>query len=380
MKGTWRLGQFFGIEVRVHVTFAIFFVAIGMWGILQGEAVPMGQMMTFMGGVFLLAILHEGAHALAARRFGIQTKEMILMPFAGVSKLDRRVEDPMQQFVIAIAGPVANFALAATLFIILLLQGVDPVLLVETVVRGSAYLLSLGGEANDRPLGASTEILELSLLLGIINLFPSWPLDGGPALRAFLTGLTDRARAIKYTARVAAILSLTLVAVGLLVNPLLAVLGFFVYMSSRQESTMVAARLMLEGLQVRAAMTTKYFTLTTWETLEQAATLLVRSTQQDFPVLGDDGRFLAMLSRNDLLRELRGRGAMARVMDASRRGMQTLSPDEKLEDLFDQWSGLPPVSFPVLEDGQLVGMLNADGIQKLLMIRDIATSKSAREA
>lgn len=374
MKGTMRLGRFLGIEVSIHITFIIFFAAIFLWGAFRGESAVFGQMLTFMGGVFLLAIFHEGAHALVASRFGIHTKEMVLLPFAGVSRLDRRVKNPSHAFFIAIAGPAANLFLAATLFVMLIFLGAEPFALTATIVRDCLYLLAFDVPGTASPSGAPTEILELSLLLGILNLFPSYPLDGGPALRAFLSTMTDKAQATKITARVAAILSITIIAIGIFsANYIIAILGFFVYMSSRQESTMAAARLMLEGLQVRAAMTTRYLTLTTYETLDHAAGLLVSSTQHDFPVVGDDGRFLAMLTRQDLLRELRGKGPMTRVIEAARRGLQTLSPDQSLDELFDTWSGFPPVSFPVLEDGRLVGLLNADGIQKYLLVRDVST-------
>jgi CBS domain-containing protein len=144
-----------------------------------------------------------------------------------------------------------------------------------------------------------------------------------------------------------------------------------VFVSGRQESTFAAARALVEGLRVRAAMTTQYLTLATYESLEGAANMLLRSTQNDFPVVGDDGRFLGMLTRTDLLREISQRGPMGRVIDAARRGERALSPDEKLEDLLEQFSGFPQGSLPVLEEGKLVGILNAEGVQKLLMVRDV---------
>ncbi|MBI3817811.1 MAG: CBS domain-containing protein [Planctomycetes bacterium] len=375
MKGSFKLGRFLGIEVNVHITFAIFFVAAALWGAWRGETAQLGQVLTFIGGVFLLSILHESAHALAAAGFGIQTKEMLLLPFAGVSRLERRPADPFHAFVIAIAGPAANLLLAVTLFGILLFLGADPFGLGATVFQDCLYWLNFSFTPGGSPSGAPTEILELSLLLGLGNLFPSYPMDGGPALRALLSSMVEPTRAIKLTGTISSFLSFAVILICLLAgNWLLAILGLFIHMSGRQESARVAARNMIEGLHVRAAMTTQYITLATYETLETAARTLVRSTQHDFPVVGEDGRFLAMLTRQDLLRELRARGPMSRVIEAARRGLQTLSPDQKLDDLFDQWSGFPPVSFPVLEEGKLVGLLNADGIQKCLLVRDVESN------
>ena len=220
--------------------------------------------------------------------------------------------------------------------------------------------------------------MEVNLAFGLFNLLPAYPMDGGPALRAILSAFTDSASAARLSGKVGSFVAVALAIGGLLFNNIvLAMVGFFVFLSGRQESTFAAARLMLEGLRVRAAMTTQYITIATYESLEHAANLLLRSTQSDFPVVGDDGRFMGMLTRNDLLREMSQRGPMGRVIDAARRGERILSPDEKLDDLLEQFSGFPQGSMPVLEEGKLVGILSAEGVQKLLMVRDVTGRSSS---
>ncbi|MFN0207045.1 MAG: site-2 protease family protein [Planctomycetota bacterium] len=373
MKWNWRLGKWFGIQVHLHVTFIVFFGALILWGMLTGQPAQLGQVLTISGGVFLLAILHEGAHAFVASRFGIKTLDMILLPFAGASRLERRPATPFQAFCIALAGPIINLLIGSVLFIILSFQGGEPVRLAgQVIVDWLVWLAYPIGDGKPTPGGAGVELMELSLLFGLINLLPAYPLDGGPALRAFLSAVMPAQRATRVAARTASFIAWAIVIIGLLTNNyLIAALGFFIFLSGRQESAVATARLMLEGLEVRAAMTTQYLTLATFESLEYATSLLLHSTQQDFPVVGDDGRFLGMLSRQDLLRELSQRGPSGRVIDASRRGVRLLSPGEKLAELFDQFSGLPPVSMPVVEEEKLIGLLNADGIQKLLLVRDV---------
>jgi CBS domain-containing protein len=244
--------------------------------------------------------------------------------------------------------------------------------LVSQVAADVARFLSPDSAATGAGPSIAVELLEVNLAFGLFNLLPAYPMDGGPALRAVLSAFTDSGSAARIAGRVGSSMAILLAIGGLLVNNIvLALLGFFVFLSGRQESTFAAARLMLEGLRVRAAMTTQYLTLATYESLEFAANLLLSSTQNDFPVVGDDGRFMGMLTRNDLLREISRRGPMGRVIDAARRGERVLSPDERLDDLLEQFSGFPQGSLPVIEAGRLVGILNADGVQKLLMVRDV---------
>jgi stage IV sporulation protein FB len=372
MRWTWRLGRWFGMNVYLHVTFVMFLAGIVMWGALTGQPAHLGQMLTFAGGVFLLSILHEGAHALVASWFGLRTVDMVLLPFAGASRLEKRPPNPFHAFCIALAGPAANLMLGIVVGVLLVILGHEPLGMLGRMFLDWRMWLAYATPDAGAPAGAGIEIMELSLMLGLINLLPSYPLDGGPALRAWLSALMPPLRAARIAARVAGIVAWSIIIIGILTdNFLVAALGFFVYLAGRQESAVASARILLEGLDVRAAMTTQYLALQTFESLEYAASLLLHSSQQDFPVVGDDGRFIGMLSRQDLLRELGDRGPSGRVIDASKRGVRVLAPGEHLVELFDQLSGFPPVSLPVVDEDRLVGLLSGDGIQKLLLLRDV---------
>lgn len=260
MKWNWRLGKWFGINVHLHVTFIVFLGALILWGILTGEPAQLGQVLTISGGVFLLAILHEGAHALVASRFGIKTLDMILLPFAGASRYEQRPSNPFQAFCIAVAGPFINILLGSVLFVVLCFRGAEPVQLAGQIVIDWLVWLAypIAGGAGT-PAGAGVEMMELSLLFGLINLLPAYPLDGGPALRAFLTAIMPAQRATRVAARTASFIAWMIIIIGILTqNYLIAALGFFIFLSGRQEAAVATARLMLEGLEVRAAMTTQY--------------------------------------------------------------------------------------------------------------------------
>jgi Zn-dependent protease len=379
MRWSWKVGRVFGVEIFLHTTFVFLFVGMALWWMLVDKESDPSREILFLGWIVASAVLHELSHAAAARAFGFRTREIVLLPFAGASRLDRRPAEPFQAFLIAIAACAVHFAIAAIAFAALLLDGNQLSAIIAAVADDVAAVLgSLETPSPARAPSIALQILEVNLAFGLFNLLPAYPMDGGPALRAILSAFTDSARATRLAGKVGSFVAIALVVGGLLQNNIvLAMLGFFVFLSGRQESTFAAARLMLEGLRVRAAMTTQYLTIATYETLDHAANLLLRSTQSDFPVVGDDGRFMGMLTRNDLLREISQRGPMGRVIDAARRGERVLSPDEKLDDLLEQFSGFPQASMPVLEEGKLVGILSAEGVQKLLMVRDVTSRPSA---
>ncbi len=372
MKWSWRIARIAGIAVHVHVTFGLFLGAVLALGLLD----PTADVLFYVGVLFAVlgcVLLHELGHAFTARGFGLGTKDITLLPIGGVARLERQPKDPAAELWIALAGPAVNFALALALAVV-----VGVVRSLEIVAEDVLALLNVHPVVTDA--GARRSLPEMlfavNLFLGAFNLLPGFPMDGGRVLRALFTWFVGLQRATRFAARVGIGLALLFAIVGFLRSqPMLVVVGLFVFLSGRQESAMTITRSLLDGLPVKAAMTTRFFTLPTFESLEHAASILLSTAQQDFPVVGDDGRYLGMLTKVDLLRELTQRGREARVIDAARRGLRVLSPTDLIPDLFDQWSGFPQHALPVLEEDKLVGLLSADGIQKALLVREALATR-----
>lgn len=371
MRGSLRLGRVFGIELFLHPAFLVLGVGALLWWLFLSPRNDPSAEILFVAVVFASACVHAGGHAAAARALRLRTTEVQLLPFASIERLETRPAEPFHAFLIALAGPAANAAFAICVVAGLLAagNGVGEILtsLVSDAVR---FLVWSGVEGAAPPPGPGVLLFEVNLGLALWSLLPAFPMDGGPACRAILTALLGRGAAVRISGRIAAVTSVAIALLGFFVNNLLlGLIGFFVYLMSRNETAFLGARLLVEGLPVRAALTTRFDVLATYESLGQAARALLCSTQNDFPVVGDDGRFLGMLRRNDLLKALDERGADSRVIDAARRGEPTLDPTDRLDRLLDHWTAFPASSIPVLEDGALVGLLNAEGIQKLLLVR-----------
>src|SRR5208337_2228713 len=129
MHWSWKIGRLVGIDVYMHATFLLLvgFIVVATW--VESHNVAR----TLFGVFFVLVmfgciVLHELGHALTARRYGIRTKDIVLLPIGGVARLERMPEDPNQELLVAVAGPAVNVVIAAVLLVSLGLAGRLPTL------------------------------------------------------------------------------------------------------------------------------------------------------------------------------------------------------------------------------------------------------------
>lgn len=127
MKWSWRIGRLLGIDVYMHATFLILLVWLGVSYYLPRQRMAdVINGLTLIVALFAIVILHEMGHALTARRFGIRTRDITLLPIGGVARLERMPEDPKQELLVALAGPAVNVVLAGLLLFMILLAGPAP--------------------------------------------------------------------------------------------------------------------------------------------------------------------------------------------------------------------------------------------------------------
>jgi Zn-dependent protease len=229
-----RLGAPFGIELRLHWSFLL----LGGWLALSvlGQTGSIGAvvgLLLIIGLVFGSVALHEYGHALAARRYGIGTREITLLPFGGIAQLVRSPDDPRQELVISAAGPAVNFVLAGLAWAAMGLAGAGATPasgLVETPLLGLAW--------------------QVNLVMGVFNLVPALPMDGGRMLRALLALRVSAQRATRIAGQVAQVLAGGMMAYGVVQGRLmLAVIGGFVWISARAEMQRVVLQ---DALRERA--------------------------------------------------------------------------------------------------------------------------------
>jgi len=353
MKWSWRIGRLAGIDVYMHVTFVILLVWVAASHYLPNHSLSdMVNGLVFVTALFGIVVLHELGHALTARRFGIRTRDINLLPIGGVARLERMPEEPRQELLVALAGPAVNVVLAALLLMVLL-----PAAALST----ASELHLVGGPF-------LSKLLWINVALAGFNLIPAFPMDGGRVLRAGLAMRMDYVRATQLAASVGQGLAFVFGFIGLFSNPFLVFIALFVWMGAADEASMVQMKSALGGIPVSRAMVTDFRTLSADAPLQEATDLVLAGFQQDFPVL-DDGRLVGVLTRSDLLKHLAGSGPQARVAEAMNSQFQTAESSEMLELALMRLNECRCHSIPVVRGGTVVGVLTMENIGELMTIQ-----------
>lgn len=221
MKWSWKVGQIAGIDLRIHATFVLLLGWVGASYWVAGRSVHMALSgVTFIVALFACVVLHELGHAMAARKFGIRTRDITLLPIGGLARLERIPEEPQKELWIALAGPAVNVAIAAVLFIWL--------------------VATHEWEPMDRLRVAAGPFVERLLMANIwlvlFNLVPAFPMDGGRVLRALMAARMPYLKATQIAANVGQGLAFAFGFAGLFLNPMLLFIGLFVWIGAAQEA------------------------------------------------------------------------------------------------------------------------------------------------
>src|SRR5690242_18024827 len=186
MKWSWRIGRLLGIDVYMHATFLILLVWLGISYYLPPPGLAeVINGLTLIVALFAIVILHEMGHALTARRFGIRTRDITLLPIGGVARLERMPDDPRQELWVAVAGPAVNVVIAAVLIFVSSAIGI------AFDWRGFDWIGS----------NLLTDLIDVNIWLVLFNLIPAFPMDGGRVLRALLAMRMEYTRATEIAAR-----------------------------------------------------------------------------------------------------------------------------------------------------------------------------------
>lgn len=347
-----------GIQLRIHITFLLLIVWLAFGYYAQGGSVAAASRVIFILLLFLCVVLHEFGHAFAAKAFGINTPDITLLPIGGVARLERMPEEPVQELIIAIAGPVVNVVIALGLFLAGGFQTVN-----ASAVEGG---------------GLIQQLLIINIMLVLFNLLPAFPMDGGRVLRALLATRMSYARATQVAATVGQGFAFVFGFLGLLWNPFLIFIALFVYIGASQEAALAQMKDVSRRFPVSSAMVREFRTLSEGATLEEAVDALLATSQHDFPVLDDTGNVSGLLTRQDLISALRKNDPALRVGDVMRRDIPTVTTGTRFEDAFRIMQECNCPAVPVLDRmKRLVGLLTPENVTELMMVQSAMPQRRA---
>lgn len=370
MSWSFGIARIAGIPLRVHVTFVLILV----WGAYYwGSAADDGARGALFGVtatllLFACVTLHELGHSVQALRYGIAVEDITLYPIGGVARLREIPRHPMQEFRIAIAGPLVNVVILG-------------VLLLAAAVLGEPGLRRPGALVDELRNPVWQDLLPYlmfaNLSLALFNLLPAFPMDGGRILRSLLAMRVDHGRATAIAAAVGQGMALLFGLYGFATGQIfMIVLAIFVWMGAGEEGRQSHLRDRFGTTAVGQAMIRQPWTLSPEWPLRRAVELTLSTAQADFPVIGPAGNVIGLLTLSDLLDALSNQ-PNSTIGDAMRRDFPRASASEPIMDAHDRMSANGLRAIPVV-DGQdvLIGLLTPGDIAELLGV--IGASRPGR--
>lgn len=359
-SGSLRIGTFFGIGVYVHWTFLLLLAYVAGSAILRERgAAGAAHSVVLILAVFFCVLLHEYGHALTARRFGVGTRDITLLPIGGVARLERMPREPVQELLVALAGPAVNVVIALLLLPIVAVMG----------AMGAAVTLPEPGSMPGVGMLLG-QLFVINIALVIFNMIPAFPMDGGRVLRAILAMTMPFARATRIAASVGQVLAGVFVIVGILSgNLLLVLIAFFVWVGGSAESRHAQEQAGIGAMLVHGAMLTRFRALPASATLDDALRALLAGSQPDFPVV-ENGKTVGVLSRADLLQGLAARGPAASVGEVMRPDAIIVDENDPLVGALDKMRETNSPLLVVERGGVVVGLVTQENVGELLLARE----------
>lgn len=343
MKGSIRLFNIFGISINIHITFFILLL------VFLSSGGP--KWLFLIVAIFCFVTMHELCHSLVARHFGIDVREITLLPIGGVASMTKMPEKPSQEFLISIAGPAFNIIVILLFFFPL------------------RYIL--GPEVLLHPLSTTTwpltiaHIYWINLILALFNLIPAFPMDGGRILRALLAVKIGYQKATKIAVNFGHIFALLFAYFGITrFNLMLIAIAIFIYMAASGEELQVDIKETLKKFRVRDILSHDFFTLTSDATLAKVLELIFHSHQEDFPIV-DGGRVVGFITRSDIITNIHKFGMEKMVKEIMRTNFPTAKDADSLIRVQGIMSEFGIKSLPVMKGDEVIGVVTIEDIGRI---------------
>lgn len=357
MRWSLKIAKIGATALYIHVTFflLIAWIAFASWQVGGVPAAVDGVVFVLL--IFLCVVLHEYGHVAAAAWYGIWTPSITLLPIGGLASLERMPDRPGRELVVALAGPMVNVVIFAILLGVL----------------GVRFDLRQVADIEQASMSLSGRLAAVNLILVLFNLIPAFPLDGGRVLRALLSIRFEKARATLYAARIGQGFAVIFAIIGLYGNPILLLIAVFLFFAAEAEAGQERMRAQVSGYRARDAMITRFESLSPESTAEDAGRLLLRTTQQEFPVIAQDKELLGLVTRRKLIEAIRRSGSATPVSEFMIGELVTVDEGEPLESVMLKLSESATRAVAVISRKRgFVGYINAENASELYMLSTAA--------
>lgn len=337
MPWSLNFGSIFGIPIQLHITFLLLLLMFSLFGFI-----PLIVVLLLFASVFV----HELAHSLVAMHYGAKIKNITLLPIGGVSQMETIPKG--HEFAIAAVGPLTSVGLGALIFVF------------GTILGFNMYL-DINWIELDSLRDIVRIVMTLNFVLGLFNIIPAFPMDGGRVLRAFLSTRMDYLKATEISVRIGQSLAIAFAFIGIFYNPWLIIIAFFIYMGGMGEYQSTQMSVALKGLKVKDLMVGDVVTISPHDTLEDLEKLLIEKRHKGFPVVFD-GKVLGIVTINDLLPIQRIKWIDTKVEDVMLKDIVIASPEMEVFELHKKLTEKNIGRAPVVDGEKLVGFISKTDI------------------
>ena len=352
MKYSFKVAKLFGIDVYIHIT--LFLIIAILSYILLITPQPFGYLnanypewiklilsIFSATSLFFAVLLHELAHSLVSKKYGINVKNIVLFIFGGIASIEEIPKEPKKEILISLAGPAASFALALT-----------------------SYAISL----IDLPIFSDFFIVfaYFNAVLAVFNLIPAFPLDGGRVLRGFLASKMNFVKATRMAAEIGKMIAIFMGILGFFVNPWLILIALFIYMGANEEEKMIVVENLLEKIKVAEIMTPNPVVVSADWKVSDVLGLMLKFKHLGYPVV-KDGKLVGIVTLKDVM-NARGDEKVENVMTKE---LITIHPNQTAFDAFKLISSNKIGRILVVEDGKLVGIISRTDLMRVLEILEV---------
>tara|TARA_R110001592_G_scaffold71816_1_gene219298 strand:- start:1069 stop:2214 length:1146 start_codon:yes stop_codon:yes gene_type:complete len=357
MKGVLKIGRVSGIKIEVHWTFTLLLIWVAFLEIQKGSdlnRILLNEALILV--LFVCVILHELGHALTAKKFGVKTKNILLLPIGGVATLEKMPEKPAQELWIALAGPAVNVVIAILLLLVVPVRSyfnfdsiVLEEMLYEPTLQNFLFYLFIA-----------------NVMLVVFNLIPAFPMDGGRVLRALLSFKLGRVSATNIAASIGQGLAFIFFVLGLFFNPFLILIALFIFLGAYGENQMVKQGDLLEGHVVKEATLTNITRLRPSNNLQEVIDILLAGTEKDFVVIENE-KILGILTQKDIIKHAKTPSVL--VGDIMQRKFKTVDVTTEIMKVLQSIRKEDSDFYPVVENGQLVGAIDTTNISEFILLK-----------
>lgn len=355
MKANLNLGSVFGIQIKVHWTF--FFLIL--WIILSelkrgGNTESILFNVSLVLAVFICVVMHELGHALTAKRFGIDTKKIALLPIGGMATMDKIPESPKQELLVTLAGPLVNIIIALLLYFTIPVKELMYLNFTETIEILSSFSVQ----------NFLFYLFIVNIALVIFNLIPAFPMDGGRVLRALLAIRMNRVKATQIASTMGQVIAVIFLLIGLLYNPFLIFIALFIFLGAFGENQLVHHIELLKGHTVKDSLITLFTTFRKNDTIKDVIKSIIAGTETNFVVL-ENNTIKGILYYQDIIENAKKENTL--VKDVMNTSFKTFNSDDNLNEVYQLIHSQKNSFFPVLENNTLIGVIDSTNLNEFIL-------------